>query len=392
MMPAAPARFLAVFAGGLAAAATIGKLVPHVQWLAAEFDASLAAAGFLVSAVMLPGVVLGPVLGAVVDRFGARGVALTGLGVEAVASLALAAPASFPLVAAARLVEGVGYGLLVIAATVLVVDVSTERRRALALAVWSSFAPLGFALGQWAAGGVGAANPLPVVGAGHALVLCAVALLLALALPHGAPARGSAPSAPFSGTLRHGPALRTALAFGCATGVLLGAVALAPLALAPASGLTVAATAQLTALAALPGILGRFAAGWMLGGSARPFAVFLVASLAGSAFLVGGLGVPVPLAAALACFSGFQICIGALPGVMSAMLPRVAPSPGALGTVSGLANQMITAGNLLAPPLVLGVYAAAGVGGAVAVLLAAVALSVALVGGVGAYHRPVAPR
>ena len=385
-------RFLAVFAGGLAAAAAIGKLVPHVQWLAAHFDVSLAASGFLVSAVMLPGVVLGPLLGGVVDRFGARRVALVGLGVEAGASLALAAPLSFPMLAAARLVEGVGYSLVVIAATVLVVDVSTARRRALALAVWSAFAPLGFALGQWLAGGIGAADPLPRAGVGHALALGAVAVLFAVVLHGDRPALGGAGQAGFVDTLRHAPALRTALAFGCATGVLLGAVALAPLALAPASGLTVAATAQLTALAALPGILGRFASGWLLGGSVRPFAVFLGAGIAGCAFLVAALGAPLPFALALVCFAAFQIAIGALPGVMSAMLPLVAPSPGALGTVAGLANQMITAGNLLAPPLVLGVYAAAGVGGALAVLLAAVALSLALVGGVGAYHRPLAAR
>src|SRR5437867_12239894 len=101
---------------------------------------------------------------------------------------------------------------------------------------------------------------------------------------------------------------------------------------------------------------------------------------------------PVSFAVALACFAGFQICIGALPGVMSAMLPLVSPSPGQLGTVSGLANQMITAGNLVAPPLVLATYAAAGLGAALAVLVAALAASVALVGNLDVYHKALTAR
>ena len=75
---AAVFRFLVVFLSGLAAAASIGKLVPHVQWMAEHFGVSLAASGFAVSAVMLPGVLLGPFLGLAADRAGARRMALAG--------------------------------------------------------------------------------------------------------------------------------------------------------------------------------------------------------------------------------------------------------------------------------------------------------------------------
>jgi hypothetical protein len=56
------------------------------------------------------------------------------------------------------------------------------------------------------------------------------------------------------------------------------------------------------------------------------------------------------------------------------MPPLVAPSPAHLGTVTGLANQAITAGNLLGPPLALGVFAASGALGTTAVRVAALAL------------------
>lgn len=385
-------RFLVIFAAGLAAAASVGKLVPHLDWMAAQFAVSLAAAGFLVSAVMLPGVLLGPVLGVITDRFGAKRLAVAGLGIQACSSLAAGYAGSFPLMVLARLAEGAGYSLAVVAATVLVVEGASERRQPMALAMWSAFAPLGFALGQWFAGGVGDADPLPLIGRAHALALGALAALLAFSLPRGARRGTAMVRSRFFSTLAHAPALRTALAFGCATAALLGAVALAPLAVAAQHGLTVAAAAQLTALAALPGIVGRFASGWLLGAAARPFGVFLVAGAAGSAFLIAALASAWPLGLALACFALFQICIGALPGVMSAMLPWVTPAPGQLGTVSGLANQLITAGNLVAPPLVLGIYAIAGLGAALAALIGGVALSIALVGSVAVYHKPLSAR
>jgi predicted MFS family arabinose efflux permease len=380
-------RFLMLLCAGLAAAASIGKLVPHVAWMADAFGVSLAAAGFLVSAVMLPGALLGPLLGLASDRRGARRVALFGLALQACASLAGGYAGSFGALLAARIAEGLGYGFTIVSATVLVFEGALRHRKALALAVWSAFAPVGFALGQLAAAGIAAANPLPLIGTAHALILGALAVALAIVVPE--PPRKALERPAFLSALSFPPALRTALAFGLATGVLLGAVAVAPLSFSRAHDLSVAAAAQLTALAALPGIAGRFASGWFLSAAARPITIFVIASGLGSAALVGALLMPLALAAALACFTVFQICIGAVPGLLSAMLPQVVRSPGQLGTVSGLANQMVTTGNLLAPPVVLGVYAAAGVGAATALLVAVVALSAAMVAGLRVYQRPV---
>src|SRR4051794_38273805 len=125
------ARFLVVFCCGLAAAASIGKLVPHVKWMAERFDVSLAAAGFAVSAVMLPGVLLGPVLGLAIDRAGAKAMTLLGLGVLACASLALGLCASFPMLVAVRIVEGLGYCLAIVAATLVVIENANPRTQTL---------------------------------------------------------------------------------------------------------------------------------------------------------------------------------------------------------------------------------------------------------------------
>jgi len=379
-------RYLAVLAAGLVTAATIGKLVPHIPWLATAFDTSLGLAGLLVSAVMVPGALVGWLLGVVVDRFGAKRVAIGGIGLHALASACLPYATSFGALAALRVIEGVGYSLLIVAATVLVVRVSAARHRALALSVWSSFAPIGFALGQWAAAGVSGLDRLAAIGHVHAALLVAAAVLLGLLFPAADARVRIAVQRPAWNALLYPPALRAAGAFGCATGVLLSSVALAPLVLAPAAGLSVAETARLTALAALPGIIGRFGSGWVLGRGLAPLAVFASASIVGTACILICLLAPIPLGLALFFFACFQICVGALPGVLSAMLPHVAPTPAQLGTVTGMSNQLANLGNLVGPPLVLSVFAAAGTGAASLILVAAVALGVAAISNVAVFR------
>ncbi|HKQ29386.1 MAG TPA: MFS transporter [Burkholderiales bacterium] len=372
-------RFLIIFTATLAAAATIGKLVPHIPRLAAQFDISLAAAGFLVSSVMLPGALAGPLFGALVDRVSPQRIALFGLALEAAASATLPWAPSAGVFFAIRLVEGAGFTFVAVAATLIVVEVSSLANRALALGTFSAFAPLGFALGQLLAAGMSDRS----TAFGHSVVLVAMLALVAVGMPASKPA--SVARSSMLQVLRFAPALRTGMAFGCVAGLLLGAVALAPLVIGPAHGLSVQEAARLTALAAMPGIAGRFMSGWLLGRSA-PLRMFAIAAGIGVLFVPAALVAPVPLAVALACFCVFQICMGALAGMLSAMLPRVAPSPSQLGTVTGLANQMITAGNLLGPPAVLAVFAAAGTTSAAVLLAVALAFGVWLVSGVPAYR------
>lgn len=86
---------------------------------------------------------------------------------------------------------------------------------------------------------------------------------------------------------------------------------------------------------------------------------------------------------------GFQVLVGILPGVLSAMIPHVAPAPGELGAASGLINQMVNVGNLIGPPLALSVLAMGGPRTAVAALAAWTALAIVAVAGIAAFRNPV---
>lgn len=348
-----------------------------------KYAVPLAFAGFAVSCVMLPSALAGWTFGAIVDRFGARRVALVGLLLSAAASATAAADLSFVALVLVRVVEGTGYTLLVIAATVLVVQLAPSQS-ALALSVWSSFAPIGFALGQWGASYAAGAQPLLAVGLVHAVVLGCAALALAALLHKDRPSK----RAPFGAqVLRHSPAQRTALAFGSSCAVLLASVALAPVVLAAKTGLGVAHVASLTALAALPSIVGRIFPGWAMQRGIPSLALYLGSAVIAAASLAGSLLAPLPLAGALMLFAMFQISAGALPGILSAMMPHVAPAPEQLGAVSGMCSQLVNMGNLIGPPLALAVYAAVGTGAAVAVLIVLLGVSFAVLTPVPAYRR-----
>ena len=385
-------RFILILIAGFLGAAATGKLVPHARWLTESYNISLGMAGFAISAVMLPGAVLSAGLGAMTDRFGARSVAVTGLALGAAASALLGYASSFWLLIALRLVEGIGYCLLAIAATVLVVESSTVERRTLALAVWSSFAPIGFALGQWASAAVEGADRLGTIGQWHAALMALAAIAIRVGLPDHPSSRANAAgrgAVSLFDSVRHAPSLRAAIAFGCVTGVLLAAVAVTPLVLSRAHGISVGEAARLAALASLPGIAGRFAAGWLLGWRLTPASVLVCAGIGGTITIALVLVARLPLAASLTFFTLFQILMGIIPGLLSAMIPHVAPGSDRIGSVSGLVNQMVTLGNLLGPPLILSVFAAFDALGAAITLAVWTGLCASAVVGLAMFRKPV---
>lgn len=329
---------------------------------------------------MLPGALFGASFGTLSDRLGARRVALTGLVVSALASLAGGYPGSFTVLVALRIIEGAGYSMIVIAGTVLAAE-AIPGRSVLALSVWSAFAPIGFALGQWAGAFAPRGTPLPVIGAVHAAILLATAAALFLAVQPSPmrTARGSAWR-----VIRHASARRSAIAFGTSCGVIIAAVALTPVVLANRSGLPLAQVASYTALASLFGLCGRIAPGWLLERGIAPFAIFASSGALAAVSIVACF--MVPLWPAIACFVIFQTTAGAMPGLLSAMMQEAAPKE-ELGAYSGICNQFINVGNLLGPPLALAAYSAGGIPGALALLVGVTAAGILAIAGLGVYRR-----
>lgn len=340
---------------GVLAAAQLGKLAILGPRLREVFDLSLPALGLLISLLEVGGATLGFAAGLALARAGARPFLLGGVALLALAGLGEALAAEAWLLFAARAAEGFGYVLVVVAAPTLIAAIAGDRERGSALALWSTFVPVGVALGTGVTGlGV---ELLGLRGVLIAWAAIAVALAaLSMRLPFGA--LGAAPRARLPAI---GGWLST-FGFGIYTTLVCALTMLLPSYLIEAAGLTPRAASLAAAgasLAALPGFVlivlllrrGKAGARASLGISAVALTVSSAAAL--FVFPAGG-GAPSGLVTA--GLAALTVLIGgAVPPLMIARLPILAgaraPDDPRIATANGLLTQFGAGGALIGPPV-----------------------------------------
>ncbi|MSP52144.1 MAG: MFS transporter [Alphaproteobacteria bacterium] len=135
---------LAVLAG-VFAAMEIGKVPPALGALKTEFGVGLAAVGWVASIFNALGAVLGLPAGAISDTLGNRRLIIIGLALVALGSLLGGFADSLVLALATRTLEGLGYLAILVSVTSLIVEATNPKDHSLALGIWSTFLPIGFA-------------------------------------------------------------------------------------------------------------------------------------------------------------------------------------------------------------------------------------------------------
>jgi predicted MFS family arabinose efflux permease len=345
------------------AATALGKVAPAVPPLRADLGVSLGHAGLLVSAITAVAALLGTPAGLWVRRRGGRRALLAGLAVLAAAGAAGAAAPGLGWMLAARVVEGAGFLLVVVAAPSLMAQMAGRPDQPAVLALWGTAIAVGLAASALA-GGVLAPLGWRLWLTAPGILALPVAAAVARWVPPDGPIRPAGPHdrAPGGSRLRLAdlrvPAL---LASGFCAVVLIASALLGVLPTflveERAGGNTAAGTA--TALVALSSVLGTLAAGWLLGRGAGPRAIMaagLVMPLASWPMVRPGgpFGASVLAAAVLLAANGAVVA-----GVFAAV-PRVAAAPDHLAVVNGLIAQLGSAGTLVGPPLFALAVGAAG--------------------------------
>ena len=132
---------LAVLAGVIAAT-QIGKVPPAMSVLGTEFAVGMVALGWIASIFNATGAVLGLPFGALSDGFGHRRVLVLSLWTIVAGSTLGAFADNYALLFVTRIIEGVGYLGIIVAAPSLIVEATNPRDFGLALGLWSSFLPL----------------------------------------------------------------------------------------------------------------------------------------------------------------------------------------------------------------------------------------------------------
>jgi predicted MFS family arabinose efflux permease len=167
---------------------TVGSLGPVlVEVLSIEY----AALGTLIGLYMLPGVLIALPGGVLGQRFGAKRVVVAGLALMVAGGLLMAAGASFPQLAAGRIVSGVGAVLINVLMTKMVADWFARREIVTAMSLFVVSWPLGIALGLLVLAPLGTAywwSTAMHLGAAGALVALVLVALLYRDPPGAAPA------------------------------------------------------------------------------------------------------------------------------------------------------------------------------------------------------------
>lgn len=367
-----------VYGIGVLAAAQLGKFAALIPLVRADLGIGLTSAAWLASLIEAGGATMGIFAGFVVRRFGTSTMLSVGLGVLALAGIGQVLAWNVPVLFAWRLAESLGYLAIVVAAPTLIARLAGPQRLTAAMSLWSSFFPIGLALGT-VLGGL-ATLVLPwrmIVLAGAAVA--AGALLFALRIRPGL----TEPPAP--GRARpNGATWAMACGFGAYTTFCVGFLALLPSYLVEQQGFD-------------PSLAG------VVGGAAS------VVAIAGSAYAVVGLrrgrlrltvsALVVPAALLFVAWgdvgpwlvAGASILLSAISGIIPAVafarMPVLA-GPGGVAVANGLFAQFGASGSMIGPPLL----AACGShwGWTVAATVGAVASAVSLALMLLAEHRHAA--
>ncbi|MCX5366651.1 MFS transporter [Streptomyces sp. NBC_00124] len=332
-----------VYLAGVSAAVALGRFIPLEAQVRDAFGLSLTAFGWLVSGVTVVAACLAVPTGLWVSRRDLGRVLSAGLGVMLLGGLLeVAAPVAFVLYGA-RVLEGAGYLAVVVTGPLILSSRCGPATQRGALALWSTFVPVGMAFAS-AIGALGGAVGWRVAGA---LTLLPAVAALAGALGWLTGVRGRADEQYVGHSTGFGPVLQLSLSFALLALLGVTAVALLPN-LAAHRGVPSAVggvTAAVVSLAAVPGgLLAGLLLGRGIGPRALAMAVLAMPCAAVVMYQVAPWAV-IAVGAAVMQFAG-----GLVLAVLYANVPSVARSPHELGRGYGLLNQAGSAGTLLGPP------------------------------------------
>lgn len=345
-----------LLAAGILAGAQLGKVAPLVAWYQADEGFSLVLIGWLAALIGLFVALAALPAGVAIQRFGTRRASTLSFIVLAAGTFWLAAAHGAGPVLAARLLEGVGYLVLVIAVPALLSDLSPANWRGPVMAVWGGFVPIGFAMANFLADAV-----IPVWGERGFLFLLATAFSIAAlcATPliwrvaDADPQRFADAEDEATG---RGLLARTltrdiqllAIAFGAYVIGSLGFFTFLPTFIAQ-SGSHILISAALIALLVPAGNL---LAGLLMTGRDGRFAVLLSAAGFAATILaaVPAFTLATPLAATLAA-SIVAIGGGVIASALFAAVPSHVPPASSVSIAIGLVAQAGGIGTVIGPPL-----------------------------------------
>lgn len=359
---------------GVFSAAQLGKMSALAPAIATDLQLALTTVASAISLLEAGGALLGAVAGVLALRLGLRACLLGGLACLAAAGFGSALAGGAASLLAWRLLESVGHLAVIVTAPVLLA-LAAGRSQKVALALWSSFVPVGLALGAWTWGALGSQLSWRwAMVAGGALALVA---WVGCALARTG-ASGNAPRVPLAARTTGRPGLGAwclAASFGCCTLYEVGLLALLPSYLVQQTGAGQAEAARWTGLASVMAVPGSLLAALLVRRHVDPrWPIALTVLL--PALMFFGIFVETPALRPVALTAtALNAVAGVYFSLAFAWLPAVAGGAAGLVRANGLLAQFGAGGALVGPPLMAAAverwgWPAAAACGAAAALLA----------------------
>lgn len=369
---------LAVWCAGLGAAAQFGKISVSYDALGQAYDTWPGVwIGLMVSIVGLVGLVFGTTAGLLVARIGARRAMLAALVVGAVVSLVESFLPAYPVMMAARVLEGVSHLTIVVVGPTTIAGVASARGQGAALTLWSSFFGLTYAVLAWIAPPLLEAGGPALLFRLHAGWMLVWALVLAGLMPTDPPRTRANDAAGLWAEHRAiyaSPFLAApAMGFVCYTITYVAVLTLLPGAMAggwgPLAGVALPLVSIGVSLTFGVWALGRVPAVRLVQGG------FAVAALAALVLWLGWSLPPLAFAAALAVGAA----LGLVQGASFASIPQLNPVPADRARAAGAIAQLGNLGTVTGTPLLAVLMQKAGNAGLALFVLGFSALGIALI-------------
>jgi len=340
---------LLIYAIGVLGATSISQVVPIVGDLGQAFHLSRPQGGWVIStpsAVVAVGALL---FGWLVDKFGDKPMLLFGCAVLVLGDLGVTVAGSVEMLYAMRVLEGIGYVAIAVAAVTMLTRTTQGARRTSALTLWSSFVPMSFALPLILAAQLAGTGQWRWAFTGHGIALAALGIAAWALLPTPAPVRTAMRTAGLATVVRSPSPYLLGLAFACGAFMQTGVVSTLPHMLSGRFGVSIGLASSIGTLGMIFNTIGALAVGPLLNRGTGALTVSVLGVLLA---LIGGIALYVPgpaFALAATASSVFFLGTGIIVGLW-ALLPRVAPKPSCVGATSGLVTQIVLWGVLFGPP------------------------------------------
>ncbi len=347
-------RSMAILYGfGMAGAAAMGMMGPLVGNLAAAMGVTVSLAGGLLLFQLMPGTLFGSIIGAVIDRVGARRILLLAGVILVAADLSQMFVSNVVWFCINLLVQGVAVNALLASAQVIVTASASGTAQIRNLTIWSTVNFVGYAAGLLIAA-TSADGPhwryAFLIHAG----LAALLPIVGLALPT---VKATVGKTDVLGVLKEVSVVRVSFALGLAAIAGVGTNAGISIYLHRVQGVSLGFSASVAAFGNLLSMIGSFAIAWLLSRGVSPWrlaaAISLVAIICG--ILLYYPGAALPLAIPMLFIS--QSCASAITALTYASMPRFLVDQSRVGAATGLLVQIGGLGAMLGPPLYFAVLA-----------------------------------